>query len=127
MLDASKAYSGFATDDLERAKDFYGQTLGLEVKELDAGPAQLLELHAGAQPILIYPKPDFTPATYTILNFPVEDVEATVDELTAKGVTFERYDGFDQDERGIDHSGPAGGIAWFTDPAGNVLAVHGQV
>jgi predicted enzyme related to lactoylglutathione lyase len=127
MLDASKAYSGFAVDDLEKAKDFYGQTLGLEVKELDAGAAQLLELHAGAQPILIYPKPDFTPATYTILNFPVEEVEATVDELTDKGVTFERYEGFDQDEKGIDRSGPAGGIAWFTDPAGNVIAVHGQV
>jgi predicted enzyme related to lactoylglutathione lyase len=127
MLDASKAYSGFAVDDLQKAKNFYGQTLGLEVKELDAGAAQLLELHAGAQPILIYPKPDFTAATYTILNFPVEDVEAAVDELTAKGVTFERYDGFDQDEKGIDRSGPAGGIAWFTDPAGNVLAVHGQI
>jgi predicted enzyme related to lactoylglutathione lyase len=127
MLDASKAYSGFAVDDLEKAKSFYGQTLGLEVKELDAGAAQVLELHAGAQPILIYPKPDFTAATYTILNFPVEDVEAAVDELAAKGVTFERYEGFDQDEKGIDRSGPAGGIAWFTDPAGNVLAVHGQV
>jgi len=127
MLDASKAYSGFAVDDLQKAKNFYGQTLGLEVKELDAGAAQLLELHAGAQPILIYPKPDFTAATYTILNFPVEDVEAAVDELTAKGVTFERYDGFDQDEKGIDRSGPAGGIAWFTDPAGNILAVHGQI
>jgi predicted enzyme related to lactoylglutathione lyase len=127
MLDASKAYSGFAVDDLEKAKSFYGQTLGLEVKELDAGAAQLLELHAGAQPILIYPKPDFTAATYTILNFPVEDVEAAVDELAAKGVTFERYEGFDQDEKGIDRSGPAGGIAWFTDPAGNVLAVHGQI
>jgi predicted enzyme related to lactoylglutathione lyase len=127
MLDASKAYSGFAVDDLEKAKDFYGQTLGLEVKVLDAGPAELLELHAGAQPILIYPKPDFTPATYTILNFPVEDVETTVDDLTAKGVTFERYEGFDQDEKGIDRTGPAGGIAWFTDPAGNILAVHGQM
>jgi predicted enzyme related to lactoylglutathione lyase len=126
MLDASKAYSGFAVDDLEKAKEFYGQTLGLEVKEFDAGSAKLLELHAGAQPILIYPKPDFIPATYTILNFPVEEVEATVDELAAKGVAFERYDGFDQDEKGIDRSGPAGGIAWFTDPAGNVLAVHGQ-
>ena len=127
MLDASKAYSGFAVDDLEKAKDFYGQTLGLEVKELDAGAAQLLELHAGAQPILIYPKPDFTPATYTILNFPVEEVEGTVDELAAKGVAFERYDGFDQDEKGIDRNGPAGGIAWFKDPAGNILSVHGQM
>jgi catechol 2,3-dioxygenase-like lactoylglutathione lyase family enzyme len=129
MLDASKAYSGFAVDDLEKAKDFYGQTLGLTVKELEAGPAQLLELHVGDRPILIYPKPDFTPATYTILNFPVEDVEKAVDELAAKGITFERYEseGFDQDEKGIDRSGPADGIAWFTDPAGNILAVHGEM
>ena len=126
MLEAEKAYSGFAVDDIDEAKQFYGETLGLTVNELDAGPAQLLELHAGAQPVLIYPKPDFAPATYTILNFPVEDVEATVDELTAKGVAFERYEGFEQDEKGIDRSGPGGGIAWFTDPAGNVLAVHGQ-
>ena len=127
MLDASKAYSGFAVPDLEKAKEFYGQTLGLEVKVLDAGPAQLLELHVGDQPILIYPKPDFAPATYTILNFPVEDVEKAVDDLASKGVTFERYDGFDQDEKGIDRSGPADGIAWFTDPAGNILAVHGEM
>jgi predicted enzyme related to lactoylglutathione lyase len=126
MLDASKAYSGFAVDEIDKAKQFYGETLGLKVNELDAGPTQLLELHAGAQPVLIYPKPDFAPATYTILNFPVEDVDATVDELTAKGVTFERYEGFEQDEKGVDRSGPGGGIAWFTDPAGNVLAVHGQ-
>jgi predicted enzyme related to lactoylglutathione lyase len=127
MLDATKAYSGFAADDLEKAKEFYGQTLGLEVKELDAGGAQLLELHVGDRPILIYPKPDFTPATYTILNFPVKDVEKTVDDLAAKGVTFERYEGFEQDEKGIDRSGPADGIAWFTDPAGNILAVHGEM
>jgi predicted enzyme related to lactoylglutathione lyase len=126
MLDASKAYSGFAAPDLDKAKEFYGQTLGLNVKTIDVGPAQLLELDVGGSPVLIYPKDDFTPATYTILNFPVEDVEATVDELAGKGVTFERYDGFDQDERGIDRSGP-GPIAWFTDPAGNILAVHAQM
>jgi predicted enzyme related to lactoylglutathione lyase len=127
MLDGSKAYSGFAVDDVDKAKDFYGETLGLRVNEMDAGEAQLLELHVGDRAVLIYPKPDFTPATYTILNFPVEDVEAAVDELTSKGVSFERYEGFDQDEKGIDRSGPGGGIAWFTDPAGNILAVHGDV
>jgi predicted enzyme related to lactoylglutathione lyase len=129
MIDGSNAYSGFAADDLGKAKDFYGETLGLKVTELDVGQDQpILELHLGGNrpAILIYPKPDFAPATYTILNFPVEDVEGTVDELASRGVTFERYEGFDQDERGIDRSGPAGGIAWFTDPAGNILSVHGQ-
>ena len=128
MLDASKAYSGFAVDDPAKAKAFYGETLGLEIKELDVGADQpLLELGLGDRQVLIYPKPDLAPANYTILNFPVSDVEATVDELSAKGVAFERYEGFDQDEKGIDRSGPAGGIAWFTDAAGNILAVHGQM
>jgi predicted enzyme related to lactoylglutathione lyase len=130
MLEPSKAYNGFAVDDLEQAKQFYGETLGLKVAELDVGQDQpVLELHFGDDrpATLIYPKPDFTPATYTILNFPADDVEATVDELVGRGVSFERYDGFDQDEKGIDRSGPAGGIAWFTDPAGNILAVHGAM
>jgi predicted enzyme related to lactoylglutathione lyase len=128
MLDASKAYSGFAVDDSKKAKQFYGETLGLTVKELDVGAdLPLLELDVGERQILIYPKPDLAPANYTILNFPVGDVEGTVDELTAKGVEFERYEGFEQDEKGIDRSGPAGGIAWFTDPAGNILAVHGEM
>ena len=128
MLDPSKSYSGFAVTDIEQAKQFYGETLGLEVADLDVGaPAPLLELRLGDRQVLIYPKPDLQPANYTILNFPVEDVEAAVDELAGSGVTFERYDGFDQDEKGIDRSGPAGGIAWFTDPAGNILAVHGQM
>ena len=130
MIDGSKAYSGFAADDLGKAKDFYGEILGLKVTELDVGQDQpVLELHLGGDrpAILIYPKPDFSPATYTILNFPVEDVEAAVDELGTRGVSFERYEGFDQDQKGIDRSGPAGGIAWFTDPAGNILAVHGQM
>ena len=87
----------------------------------------LLELRLGDRQVLIYPKPDLEPANYTILNFPVDDVDAAVDELSGKGVTFERYDEFDQDEKGIDRSGPAGGIAWFKDPAGNILAVHGQM
>jgi len=128
MLDENKAYSGFAVDDLGKAKEFYGDTLGLKVTERDVGqPEPILELHLGGRQVLIYPKPDFTPATYTILNFPVDDVTGTVDELAAKGIAFERYDGFDQDEKGIDRSGPAGGIGWFKDPAGNILAVHGPM
>jgi predicted enzyme related to lactoylglutathione lyase len=128
MLDSSKAYSGFAVDDIGKAQQFYGKSLGLKINELDVGaPQPLLELHVGDRAILMYEKADLAPANYTILNFPVEDVEGTVDELAAKGVTFERYDGFDQDEKGIDRSGPAGGIAWFKDPAGNILAVHGEM
>jgi catechol 2,3-dioxygenase-like lactoylglutathione lyase family enzyme len=129
MLENSKAYSGFAVTDLEKTKRFYGETLGLKISELDVGaPEPLLELHPGGdRPVLIYPKGDMTPANYTILNFPVDDVDAAVDQLAEKGVEFERYEGFDQDEKGIDRSGPAGGIAWFKDPAGNILAVHGQM
>lgn len=128
MLDASKAYSGFAVTNIDKAKQFYGDVLGLDIGDLDVGaPVPLLELRLGDRQVLIYPKPDLEPANYTILNFPVDDVEAAVDELGGKGVTFERYDEFDQDEKGIDRSGPAGGIAWFKDPAGNILAVHGQM
>lgn len=126
MLENSKAYSGFAVPDLEKALEFYGETLGLKTSVLDEENLIQIDL-PGERPVLVYKKPDFTPATYTILNFPVEDVEMTVDELSAKGITFERYDGFEQDEKGIDRSGPGGGIAWFTDPAGNILAVHGEM
>lgn len=125
MLRDSKAFSGFATDDLEAARRFYGETLGLDVEVWDEG--NLLALHlAGGRDTLIYHKPDFTPATYTILNFPVDDIEATVTELASRGVTFERYEGFDQDEHGISHgiaNGEGPDIAWFKDPAGNVLSV----
>ena len=120
MLADTKAFSGFAVPDLQTAREFYEGTLGLEVSE----EHDLLTLHlAGDRPTLVYPKPDHTPATYTILNFQVADIDRTVDELTARGVRFERYDGFDQDERGI--AKPNGGprIAWFTDPAGNILSV----
>jgi catechol 2,3-dioxygenase-like lactoylglutathione lyase family enzyme len=128
MLDASKAYSGFAVTDPEQAKQFYGDTLGLDIGDLDVGaPVPLLELRLGDRNVLIYPKPDLEPANYTILNFPVDDIDAAVDELASKGVSFERYEEFEQDEKGIDRSGPAGGIAWFKDPAGNVLSVHGQM
>jgi catechol 2,3-dioxygenase-like lactoylglutathione lyase family enzyme len=119
MLENSKAFSGFAVDDLERAQQFYGGTLGLRTSQ-DKG---LLTLHLpGGRDTLVYPKPDYTPATYTILNFPVEDIDATVDGLGERGVRFERYEGFEQDEKGISRSlGPP--IAWFKDPAGNILAV----
>jgi catechol 2,3-dioxygenase-like lactoylglutathione lyase family enzyme len=126
MLENSKAYSGFAVDDLDKAQDFYGGTLGLKTSVLQEGVLLQIDL-AGDRPTLIYLKPDFEPATYTILNFPVDDVDAAVEELAAKGVSFERFDGFDQDEKGIDRTGPNGGIAWFKDPAGNILAVHGEL
>jgi catechol 2,3-dioxygenase-like lactoylglutathione lyase family enzyme len=119
MLADTKAFSSFAADDMQQAREFYGETLGLRTSE-DHG---LLWLHlAGDRDTLIYPKPDYTPATYTVLNFPVDDIDQAVDDLAARGVRFERYDGFEQDERGIARgSGPD--IAWFTDPAGNVLSV----
>jgi predicted enzyme related to lactoylglutathione lyase len=123
MLKDSKAYSGFAVDDLGRAREFYGETLGLKTEVLDE-QNNLMALHlAGDRPTIVYLKPDFAPATYTILNFPVAEIEATVDELGARGVEFERYDGFEQDERGIAR-GPGPDIAWFKDPAGNILSVH---
>jgi len=126
MFTDTKAYSGFAVDDLDRAREFYGETLGLKTTILDE-EAGLMTLHlAGDRDTLVYRSPELSPASYTILNFPVDDVEAAVDELTGRGVSFERYDGFDQDERGIAHgSGPD--IAWFKDPAGNILSVHRAV
>jgi len=119
MFEDTEAFSGFAVDDLDKAREFYGETLGLTVSELDG----LLGLTvAGSRDILIYPKPDHVPATFTILNFPVDDIDAAVDELVGRGVRFERYDGFDQDEKGIARGeGPY--IAWFRDPAGNMLSV----
>ena len=119
MFSESKAFSGIATDDTDASRAFYADTLGLEVSE-DHG---MLTLHlAGGTGVLVYPKPDHTPAEYTVLNFPVDDVEAAVDALTERGVAFEHYEGAPQDEKGImrDH-GPD--IAWFRDPAGNVLSV----
>jgi catechol 2,3-dioxygenase-like lactoylglutathione lyase family enzyme len=123
MLTDSNAYSGFAVDDVGKAREFYGDKLGLKITTLDEENGLIqLEL-AGDRPTLIYVQPDATPASYTILNFPVPDVERAVDDLTAKGVEFERYDGFDQDDKGIARGqGPT--IAWFKDPAGNVLSVH---
>ncbi|MGH2947358.1 MAG: VOC family protein [Solirubrobacteraceae bacterium] len=122
MFANTKAFSGFAVDDVQKAREFYGDTLGLKTSE-EYG---LLTLHiAGDRPTLVYPKPDHTPADYTILNFPVDDIDEAVDALAARGVRFERYEGFDQDDRGIFRTeGPP--IAWFKDPAGNVLAVLQQ-
>jgi predicted enzyme related to lactoylglutathione lyase len=122
MFRETKAFSGFSVNDIQKAKEFYGQTLGLEVTEEAMG---ILTLHiAGGSKIIAYPKPNHTPATFTILNFPVTDVEKTVDELTARGVQFEQYD-FGQmktDSKGIVRGyGPT--IAWFKDPAGNILSV----
>jgi catechol 2,3-dioxygenase-like lactoylglutathione lyase family enzyme len=120
MLANAKAFSGFAAPDLQEARGFYEGTLGLNVSEENG----LLILHlAGDRNTLVYPKPDHVPATYTILNFPVPNLDEVVDGLAARGVQFERYDGFDQDERGIAQPDDSPRIAWFTDPAGNILSV----
>ncbi len=119
MFTNTKAFSGFSVDDVPKAKKFYSETLGLRVSE-EYG---VLWLHiAGEWDILVYPKADHIPATFTILNFPVDDIDKAVDELAERGVRFERYDDFEQDEKGIFRGGgPL--IAWFKDPAGNVLSV----
>jgi catechol 2,3-dioxygenase-like lactoylglutathione lyase family enzyme len=122
MFATTRAFSGFAVDDVEQARRFYGEALGIETSEEHG----ILTLHlAGDRPTLVYPKPDFTPATYTILNFPVEDIGQAVDALVARGVTMERYKDFEQDEKGIFREGGPN-IAWFKDPAGNVLSVIEQ-
>lgn len=120
MFATTKAFSGFSVGDIEAAKQFYGETLGLEVSQ----EHDLLILHvAGNRDIVVYPKADHVPAVFTILNFPVDDIDRAVEELTGRGVRFELYDGFGQDAKGIarDQGGPQ--IAWLTDPAGNILSV----
>jgi len=122
MFKNTKAFSSFSVDDLRQAKDFYSGTLGLEVSEMPEGLA--LNLSGGGR-VFIYPRPNHTPATFTILNFSVDDIETIVDELTNRGIRFERYGGeIKTDEKGI-HRGDAGpaAIAWFKDPAGNILSV----
>jgi catechol 2,3-dioxygenase-like lactoylglutathione lyase family enzyme len=117
MFEDTKAFSGFSVDDIPKARQFYGETLGLRVTE-EFG---MLQLHiAGDRNILVYPKADHTPATFTILNFPVDDIDAAVDQLLARGIRFERYDGVD--EKGV-WRGQGPPIAWFKDPAGNILSV----
>jgi catechol 2,3-dioxygenase-like lactoylglutathione lyase family enzyme len=119
MFAAAKAVGSFAVDDLAAARKFYGQTLGLTVSD-EEGPLMLYL--AGDQRILVYPKPDHTPASFTILNFPVDDIDQAVDELTARGVPIQHYEDFQTDARGISR-GQGHSIAWFSDPAGNVLSV----
>ncbi len=121
MLKESKAFSGFSVDDIKKAEDFYGGTLGLEISESHG----LLKLHlAGGTSVLIYPKPNHAPATFTILNFPVDNIDEAVQGLVKRGVRFEIYDGpsIKTDEKGIHRSGGPK-IAWFKDPAGNILSV----
>ena len=122
MLQQSKAFSSFSVNDLQKAKEFYSKTLGLKVSD---NPMGLIELNIeGSTNVMVYPKPNHEPATFTVLNFPVDDIEKTVDELIAKGIVFEQYEGeIKTDEKGIcrDPHGP--NIAWFKDPAGNILSV----
>jgi predicted enzyme related to lactoylglutathione lyase len=124
MFEDTKAFSGFAVDDIDAAEHFYGETLGLRVTHEENG---LLTLHIeGGAETIIYPKPDHVPAGFTILNFPVDDIEAAVEALKSRGVEMIHYDGIGQDEQGIMRAGgPPGGplIGWFSDPAGNILAV----
>jgi len=121
MLTSRRVFSGFSVDDIAAARDFYSGQLGVEVQDMDNG---LLTLHlADDYEVIVYPKPDHTPAAFTILNFAVEDIERAVDELSAAGVETIRYEGFGQDERGISRNPGGPAIAWFNDPAGNILAV----
>ncbi len=123
MLTDSPAFSGFAVPDLDPARRFYEETLGLRV-EANPETGGLLTLHlGGGTDVLVYVKPEHTPASFTVLNFPVPDVETAVDELVSRGVRFERYEGFDQDDKGIARGPQGPAIAWFTDPAGNILSV----
>jgi catechol 2,3-dioxygenase-like lactoylglutathione lyase family enzyme len=129
MLKDAKAVSGFAVDDVPRAREFYGTTLGLEVADASLGvegaevPAGLeIRLGPGTR-VLVYPKPDHTPATFTILTFMVEDIERAVDELTARGVRFEHYETPKTDAKGIHRRPEVQPVAWFQDPAGNILSI----
>jgi catechol 2,3-dioxygenase-like lactoylglutathione lyase family enzyme len=123
MFKPVAAFSGFSVDNIDKAKEFYGQTLGLKIDDMMGG--MRMELPEG-HTVWAYAKPDHQPAVYTMLNFVVEDIDAAVDDLAKRGVQFERYDGFHQDDKGIARGraakqGPD--IAWFKDPAGNILAV----
>lgn len=124
MFKNTKAYSGFSVNDMQKAKEFYNGTLGIEVSENEMG---IMNLHiAGGTKIIVYPKPNHEPATFTILNFNVDDVDKAVDELTQTGIKFEQYDfgEIKTDEKGIMRGNGYGpDIAWFKDPAGNILSV----
>jgi catechol 2,3-dioxygenase-like lactoylglutathione lyase family enzyme len=120
MFRDSHAFSGFSTNDIQKAREFYGRTLGLEVTEENG----MLSLHlAGGGTVLIYPKDNHEAASFTVLNFPVANIDAAVDGLVKAGVQFERYEGSGQDERGITRNEYGPPIAWFKDPAGNILSV----
>lgn len=120
MFNDAKIFSGFSVNDLQKAKQFYGDILELQITEEAMG---ILKLHLpGGSEVIIYPKPNHIPATFTILNFQVKNIESTVVELISRGLTFERYDGFNADDKGI-HRGYGPSIAWFKDPAGNILSV----
>ena len=125
MLTKSKAFSSFSVNDLQKAKTFYQEILGLNVAD---NPMGIIELNIeGGNKIMVYPKPNHTAATFTVLNFPVEDIEEAVDELTQKGVSFEQYTGEIQtDEKGISRDANGPKIAWFKDPAGNILSIIGR-
>lgn len=123
MFKHSKAFSGFSVDNIDKARAFYGDTLGLEVTD---NPMGVIELKIeGSAPVLVYPKPNHTPATFTILNFPVDNIDKAVDDLTARGIRFEQYDmeNLKTDEKGISRDNGGPNIAWFKDPAGNILSV----
>lgn len=120
MFKDSKAFGGFSADDIPAANAFYGETLGVELSEEMGG--LVLQLATGGS-VFIYPKANHEPASFTVLNFPVEDIEAAVDVLVEKGVSFEHYEGMPQDDRGIMRGVPGPMIAWFKDPAGNILSV----
>ncbi len=120
MFGTTKAFSSFAVDDLKKAREFYGGPLDLDVSEENG----LLTLRIpGGGTVLVYPKADHTPATFTVLNFPVADIDTAVDQLTELGIRFERYPGLEADGKGIVRGGGGPSIAWFTDPAGNILSV----
>jgi len=124
MLSASPAFSGFSVDDLDAARIFYTETLGIDTADNPMGLLELQFIHGGH--VIVYPKDNHVPATFTVLNFPVDDIDATVDALLAKGIELERYEGLDQDDKGISRGKAEGrgpDIAWFTDPAGNILSV----
>jgi predicted enzyme related to lactoylglutathione lyase len=126
MFKHSPAFRSFSVDDIQKAKDFYANTLGLKVTEEEMGITLLsIYTEGNSVAIMVYPKPNHTPASFTILNFPVDDVEKTVDALTVKGVVFEKYDYPDlkTDEKGIARGNGGPTIAWFKDPAGNILSV----
>jgi len=125
MFENTEAFSGFAVDDLAKARDFYGGTLGLRISDDGGMPKMFALLLGSGHRVLVYEKAEFTPATYTILNFAVPDVGAAAAELTRAGVQLERYPGFPQDDDGV-MRGNGPDIAWFTDPAGNVLSVVSQ-